>query len=317
LPDQNAWSQFVSSVVSHYAYLGDNIVFGIWNEPDGDFLNCNGQAKGTCWGQFLWNPATVARNTVNPGAVLAGPDMGTLDGRLDDALDFFNFSARPQDIVTTHWYNHGDSQDWWVQNVTNKAGGRKTWLTETGVNRCDDNQQASEVDNYVAQFVFSGNAAWNAYMYYQVTQGPGDLCFGVRGRPAFDKLRQWADFVGGVGGGGPEETHLNPGESLSPDQSITSPNGRYQLKYQPDGNLVLYDNGSAIWAINCWPDCNNIGAPGMATMQSDGNFVVYDSGGGPVFHTSTNGNPGAYLAVRDDGNLVVYAPGGGSILWQR
>lgn len=47
----------------------------------------------------------------------------------------------------------------------------------------------------------------------------------------------------------------------------------------------------------------NIGAAGVATMQGDGNFVVYDSGGGAVWHTYSNGNPGAYLAVQDDSNL--------------
>ena len=177
-------------------------------------------------------------------------------------------------------------------------------------------RRQTEASKWTITSLSSSSAGTLRGTVYQVTQGPGDLCFGVRGRPAFDKLRQWADFVGGVGGGG-SETVLNPGESLSPGQSITSPNGRYELKYQTDANLVLYDNGSAVWAINCWPNCNNIGAPGVATMQSDGNFVVYDSGGVPVFHTSTYGNPGAYLAVRDDGNLVVYAPGGGSILWQR
>jgi hypothetical protein len=51
-------------------------------------------------------------------------------------------------------------------------------------------------------------------------------------------------------------------------------------------------------------------------MQTDGNLVVYNANGGPVFHTWTFGNPGAYLAIQDDGNLVVYSSGG-AVLWQR
>jgi hypothetical protein len=55
-----------------------------------------------------------------------------------------------------------------------------------------------------------------------------------------------------------------------------------------------------MWAINCWPHCTDLGAPGHAVMQEDGNLVVYDGYGNPVWHTWTFGNPGAYLAVGDD-----------------
>jgi hypothetical protein len=118
-------------------------------------------------------------------------------------------------------------------------------------------------------------------------------------------------------------TFLTGGWTLGPEGSVSSPSGRFVLKYQSDGNLVLYDNGSAAWAINCWPDCNSSGfqgnpfqPAGYATMQTDGNFVVYNSYGNPVWHTWTFGNPGAYLAVKDDGGLVVYS-NGGTELWSR
>ena len=41
-------------------------------------------------------------------------------------------------------------------------------------------------------------------------------------------------------------------------------------------------------------------------MQGDGNLVVY-RGSTALWHSHTNGNPGAWLAVQTDGNLVVYA----------
>jgi hypothetical protein len=113
----------------------------------------------------------------------------------------------------------------------------------------------------------------------------------------------------------PPSNTLTAGQNLYPGQSISSPNGRFVLTYQTDANLVLYDNGAAAWAINCWPQCNDIGAAGVTTMQSDGNFVVYNASGSPVWHTWTFGNPGAYFAIQDDGNLVIYSSSG-SILWQ-
>jgi hypothetical protein len=139
------------------------------------------------------------------------------------------------------------------------------------------------------------------------------------------------DQVSGIDGGYADltvsgsaaATYVYGGQSLNPEGSVSSPNGRFVLKYQNDGNLVLYDNGGAAWAINCWPECNGTGfggnpfqPAGYATMQSDGNFVVYNAYGNPVWHTWTYGNPGAYLAIKDDGGLVVYSSGG-TQLWSR
>jgi hypothetical protein len=97
---------------------------------------------------------------------------------------------------------------------------------------------------------------------------------------------------------------------------VFSPNGQFELKYQNDGNLVLYEGASARWAINCWPNCIDIGGANNAKMQYDGNFVVYNASGIPVWASGTDGNPGAYLAVHDDGRLIVYSAGG-AVLWSR
>jgi Ricin-type beta-trefoil lectin domain-like len=96
--------------------------------------------------------------------------------------------------------------------------------------------------------------------------------------------------------------HMAPGEFLLPGQFRQSADGRFRLIYQGDGNLVLYQGSSPLWAS--WTFSTN---PGMAVMQVDGNFVVYDSTG-PVFSAGTDGHPGAYLAVQSDGNTVIYSP---------
>jgi hypothetical protein len=44
---------------------------------------------------------------------------------------------------------------------------------------------------------------------------------------------------------------------------------------------------------------------GYTTMQTDGNFVTYNGYGGPVWHTWTFNNPGAYLRIGNDGSLDV------------
>ena len=62
-------------------------------------------------------------------------------------------------------------------------------------------------------------------------------------------------------------------QSLFPGETLTSPEGQYELIMQTDGNLVIYDvwNGrSPVWASD------TVGAPNTrAEMQDDGNLVIY------------------------------------------
>lgn len=101
---------------------------------------------------------------------------------------------------------------------------------------------------------------------------------------------------------------LNPGEFIernSPNNKITSANGKYTLIMQDDGNLVIYNNhqGKPLWATGTdGTDCK------QAIMQDDGNFVLYHVNGKPEWATGTNGRPGCHIIMQDDGNLVIYQP---------
>ncbi len=101
---------------------------------------------------------------------------------------------------------------------------------------------------------------------------------------------------------------MQPGEVLYPDQSITSASGRYRFIYQDDGNLVLYDGGTALWASG------TDGRPvGVCIMQGDGNLVIYARGGDPIWSSDTWQHPGSRLVVQDDGNVVIYRPDGTAV----
>ncbi|MFN2444143.1 MAG: hypothetical protein ABR606_00920 [Vicinamibacterales bacterium] len=104
---------------------------------------------------------------------------------------------------------------------------------------------------------------------------------------------------------------LGPGQRLYPDSQISSSNGVYVLRYQGDGNLVLYrDGGVPIW------DSGSVGqSAGYTEMQGDGNFVTYDASGTPVWASGTHVYSGAYLRVQDDGYLVIYDTGGVPLWW--
>jgi hypothetical protein len=96
---------------------------------------------------------------------------------------------------------------------------------------------------------------------------------------------------------------LSPDQRIFAGESLFSANGEYELAYQGDGNLVLYDGaGTPLWASH------TAGLePGFVAMQGDGNLVMYDAAGSPVWaNDGSHGYPGSYLVVQNDGNVVVY-----------
>lgn len=93
-------------------------------------------------------------------------------------------------------------------------------------------------------------------------------------------------------------------EGLLTGQAQHSCDGRFTLRVQSDGNLVLYWEGvRALWASN------TRSAGGEAIMQGDGNFVLYATNGAGLWSSRTSGHPGARLAVQNDGNVVLYTEG--------
>ena len=103
---------------------------------------------------------------------------------------------------------------------------------------------------------------------------------------------------------------LNAQETLGVEAQLEAPTRPYTLEMQGDGNLVLYraDVGRARWASNT---AGHAGA--TAIMQTDGNLVVYEDGTA-LWSSGTGGHLGAYLELQDDGNLVIYGAQR-SVLW--
>ncbi|KAJ3499586.1 hypothetical protein NLG97_g201 [Lecanicillium saksenae] len=98
---------------------------------------------------------------------------------------------------------------------------------------------------------------------------------------------------------------LTTGQALSVDQSLTSPNGRFALTLQADGNLVLHTGSTALWTSQTAGRY----AVQDVIMQGDGNFVMYDNSGHPIWSSgsATQDAISPYIQIQDDGNLVVYA----------
>lgn len=80
-----------------------------------------------------------------------------------------------------------------------------------------------------------------------------------------------------------------------------SPNGRFFLAMQTEGNLVLYTSaGTALWSTP------TVGSGAyVAILQTDGNLVLY-SPSAAVWNSETYGNDCAQIQLQNDGNLVIY-----------
>lgn len=99
---------------------------------------------------------------------------------------------------------------------------------------------------------------------------------------------------------------LNPGESLTPGQSLSSANGCYIFVLQTDGNLVLYKTRPQQKAL--WSSKTGGLAVSHAPMQLDGNLVIYALNGKALWSSGTHDRDGSHLALQNDGNLVIYTP---------
>ena len=109
-------------------------------------------------------------------------------------------------------------------------------------------------------------------------------------------------------GAGPAVTppgQLDPGGQITSGTQIASPDGKFVLQMQTDGNLVLRAPGNVPLG-----ETHTAGQDGaIAVMQTDGNFVLRAPGNIPVWASGTGGHTGTVLQVQDDGGVVLYSPG--------
>jgi len=102
-----------------------------------------------------------------------------------------------------------------------------------------------------------------------------------------------------------DRSGLRPGDELTPGQRVTSPNGRYHVTLQRDGNTVVYESstGRPLYSAGSY-------GAALLRMQDDGNLVAYRGNGAPAGSTGTWREGRSRVDVQDDGNLVVYRADG-------
>jgi hypothetical protein len=134
-----------------------------------------------------------------------------------------------------------------------------------------------------------------------------------------------ATLIATRAGEGPKISRISAipsGGFLRPGHSITSPDGRFTLKMQLDGNLVDYRQRGT---VALWQSGTSGSFNAYVVMQADGNLVVYPHGktapdpGQPtsaLFDSGTFGHPEAIAALLNSGVLEVRASGTDTVLWR-
>jgi hypothetical protein len=104
-------------------------------------------------------------------------------------------------------------------------------------------------------------------------------------------------------------------KQLNGDQSLTSPDGRWKLVMQGDGNLVGYARSQSDGGISgaFWASGTSGQYGATAIMQGDGNLVIYNNGSA-IWASGTGGSYGAKVVMQSDRNIVIYNTSG-SYIW--
>ena len=111
---------------------------------------------------------------------------------------------------------------------------------------------------------------------------------------------------------GPGTYRMLPGDRLYPNDYLISQNGLWKLKYQTDGNLVLYnaDESQSYWESGTW---NTGQAAGYLSLQPEGNlFMVGNPDIGAYW--AVGNNMGATFRLQDDRNLIL-ADANNGLVW--
>ena len=130
----------------------------------------------------------------------------------------------------------------------------------------------------------------------------------------FDPTSGWHAQDVTAAAGAPPSSYTFAGGKFTLPQGTSVNLGSLVLVMQGDGNLVLYQNGVALWNTGTWGQ-NCSANQCFAAFQGDGNFVVYN-GSTPLWNSQTGGNPGAQLALSAQlPNYIKISSSNQSTLW--
>jgi hypothetical protein len=274
--------------------------------------------------------------------IYQGYDHGTHTGKSEYGLDLVANNCNSTSAAgmtvhapaagTVHWdAPYGDL-------CINIAGGRSITLTHINATVTSGSVSAGQVVGSIAT-AGSVNNNGVAHLHLQIWSSPGcynssvipfDSAHGARicgapdltpsgpssGNGTWSHTTFTASICGGSGSGTSGGwngvgnatyigSHLVANQIMYKNQYLESPNGRYVLMLQNDGNLVIYNGTQALWGSGTQGQTVD-----QVKMQDDGNLVMYGPQGQGIWGTNTAGHGTSTLYVQNDGNVVIYNSAG-------
>jgi len=305
---QVIWSSGTSGTTPGYAMLqndGNFVVYNatgtaVWQTSTGGSgaTSLNLQADGNL---VLYNSTWVAKWTTNTGGhgsgfTAVGSDHLNADTNLT-AGTYLQSSNRQFTLVMQTDGNlvlHGPAYG--VLWSSNTNGSAATYAR-------------MQSDGNLVLYDSSGNAVWN-----WAAAGSGATKASVQADGNFTLQNTAGTAVKASKTGGQivnVGSVLNSGGILYPNYYLLSPDTRFVLIQQGDGNLVLYDQRNTV----LWQNNKAGQSVAYTTLQAaDGNFVEYANGGSAIWAAYSSG--GAHLNMQNDGNLVLYNSTWSTAVWQ-
>jgi hypothetical protein len=231
--------------------------------------------------------------------------------KYNPATGKWEFLISQQDVL--------DSPTQWVESVSDVQTG--VWTQVTGVYDTSLKQLRLYVNGELegtkalayAPFTATGtllvgHALWQDQLADQWWGGIDDLEVYQGAATTAGQSAHYDAGAGNVSG----SNVLGEDQTLLGGESLHSSDGSWFLRMQVDGNFVLYQNGTAIWATGT---SSHPGA--KVIMQTDGNLVVYDANGTtPLWASNTYLSAADRLVLYDDGDLVLLDPDN-QVIWRR
>lgn len=178
---------------------------------------------------------------------------------------------------------------------------RALWNSGTSGQNID--RLTMQDDGNLVLYRTDGAAAWHTYTGGRgkstlVVQGDGNLVlYKDGGVPTWNSGSGMTTEVTYMG-----KSSLTTNQQLLKGQYLRSPDKRYALLLQSDGNLVLYAPGYRV----LWHSRTQIVGSARLILQNDGNLVLYDANSRAHWHTYTGSTRADRLILQSDGNLVLY-----------
>jgi len=218
--------------------------------------------------------------------------------------------------------------------VKNGDGEKKIWGTEWGKATAEDGPRPHSLED-MRNLAVDGVYTWRSvdytgplflYTYQEPAREEGCAipvssgCFvGVEtnepGVPPRPKSPLFEDLSAALQGHWQDRLLRN--QVLTEDSALRSPDGRFWLWMQQDGNLVLYRAATATTGQEVLWHISDLRGSRLVN-QSDGALQLMNRNNVSVWNSSTYqglDRPGT-LVLQNDGNLVLYRDSDGKALWE-